>query len=608
MQIAQLSIKGFRGVSEATINFDDHTVLVGPNSSGKSTIIEALALLLGRDRMVRHLTEHDFFGSNPAPEDRISLMATLIDFPDNAPNRNSDWFRDGRAIPKWWNPTTKSVEVQRTSDADLLCAQIAFAARFDWETLSVESVRYFYDHEAMEDPFDEDAVVMVPGKLINDIGFFLVPASRTWDRMISFGSELFRRVVTTLGEVPAEELMAERDRLRNPGEPLESTGELGRIVGRINSELSRLFPDGPTLQFRVTATDSEALLDAIVPHYQYPGKITLPAGRHGTGLLSLQTMLLLMEFGQFRNDHGKGFLLAIEEPELHLSPGLQRRLLYRIQSVASQTITTSHSPTVAAFYPATKIRVLENKDGHLSARPFLREELTSDAPNSIRKLVRDNRHDVVAALMQECVLIPEGRIDYEWLRLFCTVTETKEGWQAVGREDEVPFGTTVGVIPTHDAAITPTFEVLSGVRSRVAALVDGDGAGDDYIQTLSTFKPKPSVIIQWPNGWTIEDVVVWVLKADPGSLSRINTAINQEFTTMNEFQELLKTERPGLKGDYLAYENIAGVMSDSPLCLDRARQVLDALREGVLNLADTHPNFTVDQRSTEDCSVLVWHP
>ena len=55
-------------------------VLVGPNNCGKATVIEALALLFGRDRMVRTLTEYDFFGGNPQPTDRIRLIATVTGF------------------------------------------------------------------------------------------------------------------------------------------------------------------------------------------------------------------------------------------------------------------------------------------------------------------------------------------------------------------------------------------------------------------------------------------------------------------------------------------------------------------------------------------------
>jgi putative ATP-dependent endonuclease of OLD family len=60
MHIVRLKISGFRGVHSADITLGRHSVLVGPNNSGKTTVIEALALLFGRDRLVRRLTEHDF--------------------------------------------------------------------------------------------------------------------------------------------------------------------------------------------------------------------------------------------------------------------------------------------------------------------------------------------------------------------------------------------------------------------------------------------------------------------------------------------------------------------------------------------------------------------
>jgi hypothetical protein len=60
MQIADLRIENFRGIRTGHIRFGAHTVFIGPNNCG-TTIIEAPALLFGRDRMVRSLTEHDFF-------------------------------------------------------------------------------------------------------------------------------------------------------------------------------------------------------------------------------------------------------------------------------------------------------------------------------------------------------------------------------------------------------------------------------------------------------------------------------------------------------------------------------------------------------------------
>ncbi|MBS0624972.1 MAG: AAA family ATPase, partial [Verrucomicrobia bacterium] len=77
MKICRLEIKGFRGINSGCINLGDFTVLIGQGNSGKTTIIEALALLLGRDKLVKNLTEHDFFGSSPTADSRILIIATI---------------------------------------------------------------------------------------------------------------------------------------------------------------------------------------------------------------------------------------------------------------------------------------------------------------------------------------------------------------------------------------------------------------------------------------------------------------------------------------------------------------------------------------------------
>lgn len=77
MRVARLHIEGFRGIRSGDFALRPKSVIVGPNGCGKSTIIDALSLVLGRARMVRQLTEHDFTASNPQPADRIRIIATL---------------------------------------------------------------------------------------------------------------------------------------------------------------------------------------------------------------------------------------------------------------------------------------------------------------------------------------------------------------------------------------------------------------------------------------------------------------------------------------------------------------------------------------------------
>lgn len=128
MQIADLRIENFRGISTGHIRFGAHTVFIGPNNCGKTTVIEALALLFGRERMVRTLTEHDFFGGDPQPADRIRLVATIVGFDGDEPADHADWFRDDRGVIKWWNPVTGVVSATRDDPAWRVACQIGFNA------------------------------------------------------------------------------------------------------------------------------------------------------------------------------------------------------------------------------------------------------------------------------------------------------------------------------------------------------------------------------------------------------------------------------------------------------------------------------------------------
>jgi predicted ATP-dependent endonuclease of OLD family len=130
MRIATLKIENFRGVRAGFIRFGKHPVLVGDNNTGKTTLIEALTLVLGRDRLVRELTEHDFYGSSPQPNDRIKLVATIADFQGDDPEQSSQWFREGRAVVKWLEEATGTVYPRRDNQEWKLCCQIAEPVRF----------------------------------------------------------------------------------------------------------------------------------------------------------------------------------------------------------------------------------------------------------------------------------------------------------------------------------------------------------------------------------------------------------------------------------------------------------------------------------------------
>ncbi|WP_246688801.1 AAA family ATPase [Mesorhizobium sp. M4B.F.Ca.ET.143.01.1.1] len=62
MRIRRVVIENFRGVSSGVVDLPGHTLLVGDNNAGKSTVCEALELALGTERLFRRpiVDEHDF--------------------------------------------------------------------------------------------------------------------------------------------------------------------------------------------------------------------------------------------------------------------------------------------------------------------------------------------------------------------------------------------------------------------------------------------------------------------------------------------------------------------------------------------------------------------
>lgn len=604
MRICDLRIEKFRGIKSGRVRFGRHGVLVGPNNAGKTTVIEALVLLFGRDRLVRDLTEHDFYGSSPQAMDRIRIIATITGFEPNDASAHRDWFRDGRAVEKWYDAETGDLHADKTADRQSLAMQVGFSARFDRESLEVETVRYFHDDDAKTDPFDEEGVPPLSRSLVADLGFFLVPASRTWDAVISFGSELFRRVVESEKAKPFETVIGERDRLRAPAAPLEQDKAISGIVGNVDQELEGFFPSKPKLRLRVTTTDSQGLLDAVIPHYESKETaLPLPARRHGSGLVSLQRILLLLHFGRKRTADGKNFWMALEEPELHVPSSLQRRLVHRLQALTAQTFVTTHSAMVATLADPTTVTFLRNDQGTLSAAPLQAGPLPGTTPNAIRRLFQINRLATIDALMHEVALVPEGRIEKEWLEVLVRAVDAQQGWNP---NEESIFGSYVGVVPTESSAVVATWQAVRPIHSRVIPLVDGDKAGRDYAKHLLAESPPPPTILRWKDGWEIEDIVGWVLSANPGkSVPAVNGVLDEPVADIDALIQRLKGEdraKGGLKQDYVAYEAIGAVLGDISACVDRARALLNAIAE--CSLGRRTPMFE-DDKATPGVKVFV---
>jgi len=124
MRIARVTIANFRGILTGTVEFPGSVVLVGDNNAGKSTVFEAIDLVLGPERLSRSsvIDEHDFYAGryidasgNPIP---ISVEVLVIDL-------NEEQLRHFRDHLEWWDlisaslidgPPAERTDEDRTAD------------------------------------------------------------------------------------------------------------------------------------------------------------------------------------------------------------------------------------------------------------------------------------------------------------------------------------------------------------------------------------------------------------------------------------------------------------------------------------------------------------
>lgn len=504
MYLARLNISNFRGIKKAEIKLSEHFILLGKNNSGKSTIIDAIGLILGKESLVRNIGDWDFFGGNPQPEDRIIITGLLTNFESNDESRSKEWFNNiNGGIPKWYNePSGELFNSQNKEGSLKLAIEIGFSARFDKSDLEFETIRYF--SSGVTDPFEEEGLNTINRELNKQIGFFLIPSKRNWEKIISFSSEIFRKVVDFQDAIPADSLLQIRNDLRNNAHGIEKEPPFKDIVDRINMEIKGFSGKSMNLNFLPTNADIESARNIITPFLLGRGNTNIPLGSHGSGLVSLQTLLLLLEFGRFRRANNQNFILAAEEPELHMHPGMHRRLIGRIRGLCTQTIISTHSPEIASYYKPSEINIVESlDDGNTRVLPLV--ENNTPTQNALMRLFTIYRKETSEALMHSKIIIPEGVSEYYWINKLVNAFITTEGWDV---SDTI---NSFGIIPTQDSNVVQTYNTISRIGAFLIPFVDGDASGKGYVKSLKNESQKPSFILQLKDNHFLEQLIAWII-------------------------------------------------------------------------------------------------
>lgn len=426
MKVSKLKIENFRGIRSADLFFDGHTLLIGRNNVGKSTICEALELVIGPDRLYRTppVEEFDFYNARYLDEDGqtavpIRIEVLLTDLTEEIARQCfanlEHWHRDERRL-------LGQGEIDHVDAAHVeRCLRLTTIARYDPEEDQFVA-RTIYSGEEVA---GEDEPPPVPTRVKRAIGFLYLRALRTGSRALSLERGSLLDIILRMKEVRTGLWERIRKRLAELDPPIDSDAtELGPILDEIESRLSDYIQTGGgdrSTRLFVSQLTREHLRKTIAFFLAMgEGESPVPFQESGTGTLNILVLALLTFIAEIKKDN---IIFAMEEPEIALPPHTQRRIAKYLLEETTQCFITSHSPyVIERFEPEKIMRLKRDAAGLLSGVQVTLPELMK--PKSYRQNVRKV---LAEAMLGQGVIIGEGVTERDAL-LSCA--KTMEGADA----------------------------------------------------------------------------------------------------------------------------------------------------------------------------------
>ena len=409
MQIARVSIKNFRGVLAGQILLPAHAVLVGDNNIGKSTILEAIDLVLGPERLNRRppIDEHDFHAGLYVDADGnpVGIESEVV-----IVNLSADQLRHFRDHLEWWkldeNQLISTPPPEETDAPNVVPAlRVVFEGHYDKEEDDFAGATYFASPKKEDGSRD---VFRTPDKRL--CGFLYLRTLRTGSRALSLEKGSLLDIILKLQDKQLrmwESVLAELRVL-----PVAENEELGikGILSAVQDAVREFVPaewaNNPHM--RVSDLTREALRKSLTVFMgtgsrQADGvEYAAPFQHQGTGTINTLVLSLLSMIAELKSN----VIFAMEEPEIAIPPHAQKRIIESVQAKSAQAIFTSHSPYVLEEFPPHQVIVLQRDGGVINAIPAL-------SPVKPKRYKEEFRRRFCETLLARRVLIVEGKTEYD---------------------------------------------------------------------------------------------------------------------------------------------------------------------------------------------------
>lgn len=398
LRISELHITNFRSFGNNTqkVNVDDLTALIGGNSAGKTSLILALLRLFGQKNSDRTLIKTDFHVPESTPTSADLEKSMLIEAKVEFPELEIKDPEEIVTIPEF----IKHLVVEQSGKPPYL--RIRLIGKWIQGTSpdgNIEQELYYVKVPYGQTENDED-FVKVPIHHRNLIQMMYIPAMRNPTSQLKNASgTLLWRIFDGI-EWP-ESLDADIESLTTPIETLFKDIEGVKSIQEIlNAQWNKYHKDPrfskSNLKFNSNTLDDFLKNVEILFNPSVDGN-TVKVDELGDGLkslfyITLVSSLLEIENNQDKTDKPLLNILAIEEPENHISQHLLGRVVRNLKEIAmkenAQVILSSHNSSIIGKIDPENIRHLQIQDSESIVNVIKLPQKTDAAHTYIKEAIK----------------------------------------------------------------------------------------------------------------------------------------------------------------------------------------------------------------------------
>ena len=334
MRLKTLYIKGFRNFKEATINFNNQSLIIGANDVGKTNLLYALRILLDRgfSDLDLELKESDFYAYEETNE--VIITAFFNDIKEDCilSKMKGDISGDGKLVIKYL--ATKG------EDYKFFCGKSDAA-----EDLHEYAIPYYRK--------------VLNIKYINSKRDFWGYINKTKNILLQQAKE--ERSAETIDTDDALYKQIS-DKLKEVDSQIPELSYVKNATEQINEELNKLaiHNQEQKVVFDTASTDTDSVIDKISITSKHGDKKLLIGGEGRLNQIYLSLWASQNRISEYSNEVS---ILCVEEPEAYLHPHQQRELARYLSGVLTgQVILTSHSPYIVCENSPNSIIRLYKKD------------------------------------------------------------------------------------------------------------------------------------------------------------------------------------------------------------------------------------------------------